>query len=628
MKTCECSTCEIEKRVNVRKELILIFSGSFLFFFGFIFEKKLHHFSIFEYLVFLTGYFLTGYNVLLKAIRNIFKGKFFDENSLLSFATIGAILIHELPEALLVMLLFKIGDFLENISINKSRKRIKALIEQKPSLANLKIDNNRIENIPVERLKSGDIIIVRPGEKIPVDGKILKGQSLLDMSALTGEFVPKRKREGDEVLAGMINNGEGVLEIEVTREFKESYISRILKMVEIAEERKSRTEKLITKFARYYTPVVFIIALSIMILPPIFLKESFSKYFYRGLVLLIISCPCALVISVPFSYFITIGVLAKKGILVKGANFIDAIRNVKTIIFDKTGTLTEGVFEVIDVKSFNGFKNDEIIKFSAYAEFYSNHPIGASIKKKYKGNFDLSLIKNHKEIAGLGVFAEVSGKKIFVGNDRFLHENGIEHKLCIGEGITVHVIIDGIHAGYFVISDKLKKEAKECVLFLKKEGIKVGMLTGDNEFFAKMVAERLNLDFYKAGLLPSEKLEEIEKIVEKSKGKIAFVGDGINDAPSIKRADVGIVMGALGQDIAIENGDVVIMSDSLLKIPEFLKISKNTKKIVLENIIFALSMKIFLTVLGSIGIAGMFSAIFADMGVLLIVLLNSMRIIK
>ncbi len=625
MKSCDRCKYEVkEENINLRGEIILIIFGSILFFTGTILEKRLHTFKFLEYSIFLTGYILTGYNVLFTAFKNVIKGKIFDENFLMSFATIGAILIRELPEALLVMILFKLGDLLQNLLLNRSRQRIKSLIHKKPSSANLKI-NNTIKKVPVENIKKGDIIVVRPGEIVPCDGKILNGLSFLDVRTLTGEFVPKTKRRGDEVLSGMINL-EGVLEIKVTRDCNDSYTSKILRLIEEAEERKSKTEKFITRFSKYYTPVVLFLSLSIILLPPLFLRTSFYEYFYKGLVLLVISCPCALVISVPLSYFVALGVLAKNGILTKGANFIDAMRDVKTVIFDKTGTLTKGVFEVIKIKSYNGFKEDEILEIAAYAEFHSNHPIASSIKKKFKGEIDVSIIKEYKEVAGLGVFVKLKEKEIFVGNDRFLHEEKIEHNVCTDEGVIVHVVVDRVYAGYILISDEIKQEAKECISLLKSEGIKTGMLTGDNEFFAKIVANELGIDFYKSQLLPWEKLAEIERMVKKKRGKVAFVGDGINDAPSLKRADIGIAMGGLGQDIAIENSDVVIMSDNILKIPLFLKISKITKKIVWQNIIFAVLIKIIFIILGASGIAKMFEAVFADMGVALLVLLNAMRI--
>ncbi len=625
----QCEKCEIgkeEKSFNKKKEIFLILAGSVFFITGLLFEKKLHNFPFFEYLVFLTGYLITGHKVLLKAGKNLIKGKVFDENFLMSIATIGAIAIHELPEALGVMLFFMIGEYLQELSLQRSRKRIKSLLEIKPNFANLK-KGGRIYRVAPEVVKPGDIILVKPGEKIPLDGKVTKGKSFVDTSPLTGEPVPKRVKEKDEVLAGMVNK-EGLIEVKVTKPFEKSHISKILKLIETSEKKKAKTERFITQFARYYTPAVILLASGIAILPPILGNGNFSEWIYRALVLLVISCPCALVISIPLSYFVSIGSLAKKGILVKGANFIDALKDAKIFIFDKTGTLTKGVFEVREIKTYNGFEKDELLKISAHAEYYSNHPIALSIKKKYQGKVDLSLIKNYKEIAGLGIMANIKGKEVFVGNDRFLHEMEIEHEVCRGEGTTVHVVVDKKYAGYILISDEIKEDAEKGIKELKNQGVKVGMLTGDTGFFAKTIAKRLGIDFYRAELLPHEKVQEIENIMEKSKGKVAFVGDGINDAAVIKRADVGISMGNMGSDIAIENSDIVIMTDKPSKTALLLKMARKTRKIVWQNIIFVMLVKLFFITLGSAGIAGMWEAVFADMGVALIALFNAMRIIK
>lgn len=616
------------KDFDKKKDIIFIVVGTFFFVTGLLFEKKLHLFPLFELLFFLTGYLIVGHKVLLRALRNILRGKVFDENFLMSVATIGAIVVHELPEAVAVMLFFITGEFFEELSLTKSRRRIKSLLEVRPDFANLKKDGE-VEKVEPRFVKPGSVIVVRPGEKIPLDGIIMKGESLVDTSPLTGEPVPKRVKEGNHVLAGMINR-EGTLELKVTKSFEESSLSKLIKLIEKSEKRKAKTERFITQFAKYYTPAVILLALGIAFIPPLLIKGAkFSEWIYRALVLLVISCPCALVASIPLAYFVSIGTLAKKGILVKGANFIDTLKEVDTFIFDKTGTLTKGVFIVKEIKSFNGFNNDEVLKYSAYAEYHSNHPIANSIKKKYKGDINPNLIEKHKEISGLGVIAKVKGKEIFVGNDRFLHENGIEHKFCIGEGTTVHVVIDKIYAGYILISDEIKEDAKEGIENLRKFGIKkIGMLTGDVKFFADIIAKKLRLDFYKAELLPHEKIKELEKIMEESKGKIAFVGDGINDAPSIKRADVGIAMGGFGSDLAIENSDIVIMTDRISKTALLLKIAKKTRNIIWQNIIFVMAVKGIFILLGSGGIATMWEAVFADTGALLIALFNAMRILR
>ncbi len=627
-----CEKCEIkkEKIFNKKKELILISIGSVFFLTGLIFEKKLHAFPFFEYLIFLTGYLITGYKILLKTGRNLLKGKIFDENSLMSIATIGAIAIHELPEALGVMLFFMIGEFLQELSLNKSRKRIKLLIEMQPSFANLKKEG-KIHKVSPKMVKPGNIIVVKPGEKIPLDGKVIKGKSFVDTSPLTGEPIPKSVAKGKEVFAGMINK-EGLIEIKVTKPFEKSHISKLLRLIEISEKRKAKTERFITQFAKYYTPAVVFLALGIALFPSLFIKDAkFSEWIYRALVLLVISCPCALVISIPLSYFVSIGTLAKRGILVKSANFIDAIKDVKTFVFDKTGTLTKGTFDVKEVKSYNEFSNEEILELSAYTEYYSNHPIALSIKNRYnryKGNIKTSLIKDYREIAGLGVTAKIKDKEVFTGNDKFLHENGIEHDICRGEGTIVHVVVDRKYAGYILLSDEIKEDAKIGIDELKKCGIRIAMLTGDSKFFAEIVARKLGLDFYRANLFPHEKVEEIEKIMKYSKGKVAFVGDGINDAPCIKRADIGISMGGMGSDIAIENSDIVITTDKPSKTTLLLKIAKKTRKIVWQNIIFVMLIKGVFILLGSLGVATMWEAVFADMGVAIIVLFNAMRIIK
>lgn len=625
-----CEKCEIKrepKTFNKKRDLILIFTGSIFFLTGLLFEKKLHAFPLFEYLIFLTGYLITGYKILLKAGKNILSGKVFDENFLMSIATIGAIAIHELPEAVGVMLFFTIGEFLQELSLNRSRRRIKSLLEVRPNFANLKIKGEIIKVSP-EKVKPGDIIVVKPGERIPIDGKVIKGKSFVDTSLLTGEPVPKRIEEKDETLAGMINK-DGLIEIEVTKPFEKSHISKLLKLIETSEKRKAKTERFITQFAKYYTPAVVFLAMGIALLPPLLIEGAkFSEWIYRALVLLVISCPCALVISIPLSYFVSIGTLAKKGILVKAANFLDTIKDVKIFVFDKTGTLTKGILDVKEVKSYNGFSNEEILEVSAYAEHYSNHPIAISIRNRYKGHIETSLIEDYSEIAGLGVTAKIKNKEVFIGNDRFLHENGIEHEICRGEGTTVHVVVDKKYAGYILISDEIKEDAEKGIKELKNQGIKVGMLTGDGEFFAKIIAEKLKIDFYKAELMPHEKLEEIEKIMKKSNRKVAFVGDGINDAAVIKRADAGISMGNMGSDIAIENSDIVIMTDKPSKTALLLKVAKKTRKIVWQNIIFVMFVKIFFIILGSAGIAGMWEAVFADMGVALIALFNAMRIMR
>ncbi|MEO0284687.1 MAG: heavy metal translocating P-type ATPase [candidate division WOR-3 bacterium] len=617
-----CEKCEIEikkedleeKRKNL-KEIIVISISLILFLSGILISKKI---------VLLIAYIISGEPIIRRAIRNILKGNFFDENTLMSVATIGAILINEVEEAVVVALFYRVGEFLQSISIQRSKRRIKKILELKPNFANIK-RGDTVVRVKPEEVKSGEIIIVKPGEKVPLDGIIIKGESYVDTSPLTGESVPKFFKKGDEINAGVINK-ESVLEIKVLKEFKESSINKILELVEKAKEKKANPEKFITKFSKYYTPFVLIISFLIAFLLPLTTDLTIRDSIYRALVLLVISCPCALVISVPLSYFVGIGTCSKNGILVKGSNYLDILNEIKFFLFDKTGTLTEGVFKVRDIKNFNGFRKEEILEISAYAEANSNHPIAKAIKEYYGKEIKNIEMEEFSEKPGLGIKAKFKGRKVLVGSDRFLHENNIDHETCKGDGTTVHVVIDNVYAGYITISDEIRKEAKAVIENLKKLKIKIGMLTGDEKFVAEEINKKLNLDFFKAELLPEEKVKEIENL--KNSHKVAFLGDGINDAAAIAVSDVGIAMGAMGQDAAIESSDIVIMDDNLSKIKKLFSISKKTKNIVFMNIIFAILIKVLFIYLGSIGIAKMWEAVFADMGVSIIAILNSMRIMK
>lgn len=617
-----CEKCDIEikkedleeKRKNL-KEIIVISISLILFLSGILISKKI---------VLLIAYIISGEPIIRRAIRNILKGNFFDENTLMSVATIGAILINEVEEAVLVALFYRVGEFLQSISIQRSKRRIKKILELKPNFANIK-RGDTVVRVKPEEVKSGEIIIVKPGEKVPLDGIIIKGESYVDTSPLTGESVPKFFKKGDEINAGVINK-ESVLEIKVLKEFKESSINKILELVEKAKEKKANPEKFITKFSKYYTPFVLIISFLIAFLLPLTTDLTIRDSIYRALVLLVISCPCALVISVPLSYFVGIGTCSKNGILVKGSNYLDILNEIKFFLFDKTGTLTEGVFKVRDIKNFNGFRKEEILEISAYAEANSNHPIAKAIKEYYGKEIKNIEMEEFSEKPGLGIKAKFKGRKVLVGSDRFLHENNIYHETCKGDGTTVHVVIDNVYAGYITISDEIRKEAKAVIENLKKLKIKIGMLTGDEKFVAEEINKKLNLDFFKAELLPEEKVKEIENL--KNSHKVAFLGDGINDAAAIAVSDVGIAMGAIGQDAAIESSDIVIMDDNLSKIKKLFSISKKTKNIVFMNIIFAILIKVLFIYLGSIGIAKMWEAVFADMGVSIIAILNSMRIMK
>ncbi len=603
---------------------------------GIIFENALHNtpYRIAEYLVFLSGYLMSGWGVIVSAVKNLFKGKVFNEHFLMTVATTGAILIDEMPEAVAVMLFYIVGELFQNIAVNRSRRSIKSLLEIRPDYANVKINGETKRVLPTE-VEPGQIIIVKPGEKIPLDGNIIDGNSFVDTSALTGESVPRAVKVSETVLAGMINKS-GLLTISVTKKFGESSISKILELVETASSKKAETERFMTTFARYYTPVIVFAALLLAVIPPlVFAGQTFTDWIYRALVVLVISCPCALVISIPLGYFGGIGGASRRGILVKGSNYLDALTKVKTIVFDKTGTLTKGEFKVADVVVKNGFKKDELLKFAAYAESHSNHPIAKSIIEAYgklvpPENIDESSLFDVQEIGGIGIRANVNGKKIIIGNDKLLHLENIDHEQCEIEGTVVHIAVDGIYAGYIIISDTLKDDAKETISALKKKNIKTIMLTGDNKTAAEIFAQKLGIDEYYYELLPEEKVNHIDKIIQSSpKGnKVAFVGDGINDAPVIARADVGIAMGALGSDAAVETADVVLMTDLPSKVVTAIEVAKKTRKIVWQNIGFALGVKLFFITLGTLGIASMWEAVFGDMGVAVLAILNAMRVLK
>lgn len=608
--------------------IIKAVSGILLLLIGLIFEEELHDtpFHIAEYVVFVTAYLVVGWKVLAAAIKNIIRGQVFNEHFLMTIATLGAFAIHEMPEAVAVMLFYVVGELFQDIAVNRSRRSIKSLLEIKPDSANLK-DNGGIIKVSPEDVNPGDEIVIRAGEKIPLDGLVTDGCSFVDTSALTGESVPRKIKPNDEVLAGMINQ-TGLITVKVTRIFGESSISKILEMVENATSKKAETEKFITTFAKYYTPVVVFGALLIAVMPPLLISgATFSDWIYRALVVLVISCPCALVISIPLGYFGGIGGASRRGILVKGSNFLDALTQVKTVVFDKTGTLTKGEFKVSEIVTSNGFDENTILEYAAYAEYNSNHPIAKSILESYNRDFDNSRIGKVEEIPGHGVKAYIDNKVVFAGNDKLLHKGNIEHEKCEIEGTVVHVVIDKKYAGYIVISDNLKDDSIVAIKRLNKKGIKTVMLTGDNQFVAGTFARKLGIKEYYAGLLPENKVEHIERLLNKY-GKVAFVGDGINDAPVLTRADVGIAMGALGSDAAIETADVVLMTDSPSKVADAIDVAKRTRKIIWQNIVFALGVKAVFIVLGVFGIATMWEAVFGDMGVALIAILNATRILK
>ena len=573
---------------------------------------------------------MSGWSVLTGAGKNILRGKFFDEFFLMTIATIGAIAIHKLPEAVAVMLFFKIGELFQEYAVGRSRTSIKSLLEIRPDYANLKVDNS-LQKVSPESVKIGEVIVVKPGEKIPLDGEIIEGYSQIDTSALTGESVPKTFRERETVLAGMVNQ-TGVLTIKVTKLFGESSIARILELVENASAKKAPTQKFITKFASYYTPFVVFASLALAIIPPLIIPGATRvEWVYRALILLVISCPCGLVISIPLGYFGGVGGAAKRGILVKGAAYLDTLTKVKTVVFDKTGTLTKGVFKVSDVVTKNGFTSSELMSVAAQVESQSNHPVAKSILQTYGQNVDISLVKDYQEIAGHGIRALVKDKAVIAGNDKLLHRENISHDTCNVEGTVVHLAVDNHYVGYIAIADEIKDDAALAISSLKKLGVeKTVMLTGDNKIVAANVARQLGLDNYMAELLPEDKVEAVEKIIAQSgkDNKVAFVGDGINDAPVIARADVGIAMGGLGSDAAIETADVVIMNDSPSKIAEAIQVARKTHSIVWQNIIFALAVKGLFIILGAIGLATMWEAVFADVGVALAAIFNATRVLK
>ncbi len=576
-------------------------------------------------IVLMLAYFIIGYDILIRSIKDLLGGRLFDENFLMTIATIGAIGINEYHEAVAVMLFYQIGEYLQGIAVNKSRKSISELMDIKAVYANKKDLFNVIKVAP-EELEVNDIIIIKPGEKVPVDCKIIDGEGYIDTVQLTGESIPKKVNVGSDILSGFINK-ENLITAKVMRKYEDSAVSKILDLVENANSKKAETEKFITKFARIYTPVIVVLATLITIIPTFVFKLEFNVWFYRALIFLVISCPCALVVSVPLGFFNGIGLSSKEGILVKGGNYLEALNTVETVVFDKTGTLTEGKFKVNEIKVYNGVSEEELIKYASLSEMFSNHPIADAIKEKYYGELNNNIIDIHTDIPGRGVKALIDGKEVLVGNYKLLIEEKIEVEELDLDSTIIYVSIDSVFAGYFLISDKIKNEAKELIDYLQNEkNMDIYMLTGDNEVAAKRVATSLNISNYYSELLPNDKVKKISNIMNENSTKIIFVGDGTNDAPVLKMADIGISMGSMGSDAAIEASDVVIMNDDILKIKKVLKISKRTRKIVIQNIVFALTTKIIILLLGVIGLASMKAAIFADVGVALLAILNSFRI--
>ena len=576
--------------------------------------------------LFIISYIIVGGDVVKRAVKNIFKGQVFDENFLMSIATIGAFFIGEYPEGVAVMLFYQVGELFQSYAVGKSRKSIASLMDIRPDYANVKKGDELVKVDPDE-VQIGDIIVIKAGEKIPLDGKVIEGSSMIDTSALTGESVPREVEVGSDILSGCININ-GVITVEVTKEFGESTVSKILDLVENASSKKSNSEQFITKFARYYTPVVVIIAVFLAIIPPLVIDgATFSDWIYRALAFLVVSCPCALVISIPLSFFGGIGGASKKGVLVKGSNYLEALAETEIVVFDKTGTLTKAVFNVQEIHP-EGVSKEELLELTAHAESYSNHPISFSLRRAYSKEIDNGRISDIEEISGHGVIATVDGKKVMVGNIKLMKMMDIPYFKGELIGTIVHVAVNNKYIGYIVIADEIKEDSAQAIKELKAANIKqTVMLTGDNKSIGSKVAKELGLDKVYAELLPADKVEKLEELFSQKskKGKLAFVGDGINDAPVLARADIGIAMGGLGSDAAIEAADVVIMTDEPSKIATTMKISKKTLKIAHQNIVFAIGIKIIVLILSAFGITTMWAAIFADVGVTIIAVLNAFR---
>ncbi|MDR3602494.1 MAG: heavy metal translocating P-type ATPase [Desulfosporosinus sp.] len=627
----------LDNTVAVNKEnkwrLTRIIIACALFAVGLVFELrwKNNSWEIYEYLVYLTAYFLVGYKVLAKAIRDLFRGQLFDENFLMSLATVGAIAIHALPEAVAVMLFYSVGEYLEERAVNRSRHSIQALLNFRPEYANL-IHQLDVIKVDPEEVQVGQQVLVRPGEKVPLDGEIVNGSSFVDVSALTGESVPRKVQVGNTILAGMINT-TGVLTMRVTKVFAESSVQKILDLVENASTHKATTEKFITTFARYYTPAVVAAATAIALVLPLLFGGNYQDWLYRALTILVISCPCALVISVPLGYFGGIGGASRHGILIKGANYLEALTDIRTVVFDKTGTLTEGVFQVVEISPVKGYTKQELLEIAARAEAHSPHPIAKSIREKYGKDVkdsDLTGLLSYEEVSGQGVRALLSGKTVLVGKAELLKRAGISMPRLTAEkglGTVVYISVDRDYVGQLTISDRVKADSKAAITRLNQMGMKTVMLTGDKQAVAKVVAEELALSEYHSDLMPEDKVAWLKTFSQANRqGKVAFVGDGLNDAPILTRADVGIAMGGLGSDAAIEAADVVIMEDQPSKLVDAIHIARYTKKIIWQNIGVALGVKLVFILLAVFGRANMWMAIFADEGVALLAIMNAMRV--
>ena len=613
----------MSKKLN--KQLIRIIISLILVIISFLikFDNELNG------ILFIVSYIIIGYDIVLKAIRNIFKGKVFDENFLMTIATIGAFCIGEFPEACAVMLFYQIGELFQSYAVDKSRKSVATLMDIRPDYANV-YRNKEIEKVDPDEVNIGEIILVKPGEKIPLDGTIVEGESMLNTQALTGESMPRKAIINDEVLSGCIN-ADSILKIKVTKKFEESTVSKILDLVENASSRKSKSENFISKFAKYYTPIVVVLALLLAFIPPLVINDAtFSDWLYRALSFLVVSCPCALVISIPLSFFGGIGAASKIGVLIKGSNYLEALSNTEIIVCDKTGTLTEGVFKVQEINAI-GYSNHDLLRYASYAENFSNHPISQSLKQAYKKEIDNKLVTKTEEIAGKGIKAKIDGKTVLVGNEKLMQEHNIDFKKSEKLGTIVYVAIDDKFAGTILIADKIKDDAYKAVKLFKENNVKnIVMLTGDRKNISESVAHELGLDECHSELLPADKVAWTEKLMAKksANGKLVFIGDGINDAPVLALADIGVAMGALGSDAAVEMADVVIMTDEPSKIASSILISKKTMRIVKQNIVFAIAVKVAVLILSALGIASMWAAVFADVGVSVLAIINALRILK
>ena len=623
-------THELKKDNNgflqyIRDNLLLII-GAIVYIIALAYKSNENLLSL---ILFGVSYLIIGGEVILSAIKNIIRGEVFDENFLMSIATIGAFFIGEYPEAVAVMLFYQIGEVFQGYAVNKSRKSISSLMNIRADYANVLRDGKEIKVSPEEVL-IGEFIVVKPGERVPLDGTILEGTSFIDTSALTGESVPREVTIGNEILSGSINNN-GVLKVKVDKEFGESTVARILELVENASNKKAPTEKFITKFAKIYTPIVVTIAALVAIIPPMIIKDAtFSDWIYKALSILVVSCPCALVVSIPLGFFSGIGAASKKGILVKGGNYLEALKDSEIVVFDKTGTLTKGIFEVTEINAKN-ISKEELLEITAMGESHSNHPIAISIAKAYGKEVNKDEIKDYKEISGHGIEVTIRKNDVLLGNSKLMKINNIGYDDIDSIGTIVHVAINGEYKGNIVISDEIKGNVKEALVELKEVGIKKTiMLTGDNRSVADKVAKDIGIDEVYSELLPGDKVSKVEEILNKrrSKGKVLFVGDGINDAPVLARADIGVAMGGIGSDAAIEAADVVLMKDKIEEISEAIRVSRRTNKILWQNIIFSLGVKIIVMLLVVLGLTNMWAAVFADVGVTLIAVLNSMRIIR